>query len=220
MTPVSEPRTVDTPSQTPSRKGLKGNGLGVTALILGIISLVLAFVPFADFGTWGIGLIGLVLGIVGLALKGRRKRIAAAGTIVSAVAIVLSIVMAIVYTSVIIDTASKAIDHENKIAQTPVTLTYNVTGTGSDVDITYESFQNGSASSSDVNGTKLPWTKTVTTKRGGAFDFTDFTLDVTNGDNTGKVVCSISIDGKVVSTRTASGSYASATCDTPSDLGK
>jgi len=74
------------------------NGVGLAALIVGIVSLVGAFIPFLDYVT-GVGaLAALILGIVGLARVNRPKAAALIGLILGAIAIVMSIVMAVVYT--------------------------------------------------------------------------------------------------------------------------
>ena len=76
------------------------NGLGTAALVLGILALLVAWIPF-------IGLLGLLLGIAALTLgiigRGRVRRgqatngcAALAGIITGAIAIVLAIVMTFV----------------------------------------------------------------------------------------------------------------------------
>ena len=73
------------------------NGLGVTALVLGIIALLFCWTVIAGV----LGLVGLVLGIIGM---GRAKRgqatnrgVALAGTILSALALVAAIAFGILY---------------------------------------------------------------------------------------------------------------------------
>lgn len=66
--------------------------MGVAALVLGIVSVVIGFIPFC--GSWAIipAIVGLVLGIVDLVKKnkeGNPKGKAIAGVICSAVAIVV-----------------------------------------------------------------------------------------------------------------------------------
>lgn len=68
--------------------------MGVAALVLGIISVVVGFIPFC--GTWAIipAIVGLVLGIVDCVKKskeGNPKGKAIAGIVCSAVAIVVII---------------------------------------------------------------------------------------------------------------------------------
>lgn len=66
--------------------------MGVAALVLGIVSAVIAFIPFC--GTWAIipAIVGLILGIVDWVKKqkaGEPKGKAVAGTICSCVAIII-----------------------------------------------------------------------------------------------------------------------------------
>jgi hypothetical protein len=86
-----------------------GNGLGLAALIVGGIALVGSFIPFLNYATGVIAIIGLVLGIIALFLKGRSKGLAIAGTIVSFLAMILSIILAIVYTSAFIVSVDDAV---------------------------------------------------------------------------------------------------------------
>ena len=72
------------------------NGLGIAALILGIIGVVIGIIPFFFWVAGILGVIGLILGFVG---RGRAKRgeatngtMALWGIITSAVAVVVSIV--------------------------------------------------------------------------------------------------------------------------------
>lgn len=79
------------------------NGLGIAALVLGILSI-----PFALSGFLGIilGAIGLILGIVALnrAKRGEatNRGVATAGTVLSALGVVFGIAMAVLWTTVIV----------------------------------------------------------------------------------------------------------------------
>ena len=69
--------------------------MGVAALVLGIISVAVGFIPFC--GTWAIipAIVGLVLGIIDCVKKskaGNPKGKAIAGIVCSAVAIVIIII--------------------------------------------------------------------------------------------------------------------------------
>jgi hypothetical protein len=66
------------------------NGLGIAALVLGLVAFVLAFIPLLNlFGAF-LAFVGLVLGVVALFLKGAKKGAAIAGSIVSGVALIIS----------------------------------------------------------------------------------------------------------------------------------
>ncbi len=66
--------------------------------MIGGLAFVGALVPFVNYGSWFLALIGLILGVVALVRRGRGTRLALAGTILSGVALILSVVLALVYT--------------------------------------------------------------------------------------------------------------------------
>lgn len=76
----------------PAPQPPKGSGLAVTSLVLGIIGLLLAFVPFLGFLGIVLGLIGLPFGIIGWVGAGKGKRagkgMAIAGSVLALVTIV------------------------------------------------------------------------------------------------------------------------------------
>jgi hypothetical protein len=51
------------------------NGLGTTALILGILAILLAFVPILGFVSYPLAILGIVFGLVGLRRVSRRVAI-------------------------------------------------------------------------------------------------------------------------------------------------
>jgi hypothetical protein len=74
------------------------NSVGVAALIVGIVAAVGALIPFLNYLTGFAGVAALILGIVGLTRTGRPKAAALTGTILGGVGLVLSIILAVVYT--------------------------------------------------------------------------------------------------------------------------
>jgi len=98
MNTETEPSTP--PAET---SALRSNGLGLASLIIGIIAAVLAFVPLINFGIGFVAFVGIVLGVVALFLKGRKKGVAIAGTIISVIALILSITLSLFYTASVID---------------------------------------------------------------------------------------------------------------------
>ena len=82
-------------ARTPPKRS---NGPGLAALIIGIAAMVTALTPFVNFFAFLIGPAGIIVGIIGLALADRPRRMAAWGTILSAVSLVLAFVMIFVYT--------------------------------------------------------------------------------------------------------------------------
>lgn len=103
--------------------------------------------------------------------------------------------------SAIVISAGTSVDHQAHVKHTVI---YSVTGTDSGTDVTYQTASGMSQQSS----VPLPWSATVTFT--GFDDFADLTATV--GSNNGTVRCTITEDGKVVATNTASGAFASANC--------
>lgn len=81
--------------EAPSRA--VGNGMGTTALILGIVGLVLAFIPIIGFFGFVLGILAIVLGVIGVvrAHKGTatNKMMAYVGTALGVVAFIVSLVV-------------------------------------------------------------------------------------------------------------------------------
>jgi hypothetical protein len=98
----------------------------------------------------------------------------------------------------------------NQAATQTHTLVYSVTGTGPSANLSYSTVNrgNGQKGLGEAAGASLPWTKSVT----ASGLVTDFTLSAENG-STGTITCTISEDGKVVDTNTATGAYAIASCE-------
>ena len=66
--------------------------MGIAALVLGIISIIVGFIPFCGMIAYIPALIGLILGIVDTVKKsksGQKKGISIAGLILSGVAILI-----------------------------------------------------------------------------------------------------------------------------------
>ncbi len=99
--------------------------------------------------------------------------------------------------------AGVAIHHA---ATTTHTVVYSVTGSGT-ADISYDSFTSGNSGSSQESGATLPWSKIVTAT--GLFSAFTLTAQIQTGDT---VTCTITVDGKQVSTNTATGQYGIASC--------
>lgn len=194
-----------------------GNGLGLAALIVGGVAFIGAFIPFVNFATGLLAFVGLVLGIIALFLKNKSKGLAIAGTAVSLVAMILSIVLAITYTAGFAGVVSEGIKtaqaESSAAADRDVTVLYEVTGTAAASSITYSTFTDGNSGSEQATDQPLPFSKEFTIKAGGDFDYASFSIFAMNGmDDTGDISCKITVDGEVVAEQTATGEYASASC--------
>lgn len=76
---------------------LRSNGPGLASLIIGIVSVVLAFIPFVGFLSYLLGTAGIIVGIIGLVLADRPRRQAAWGTALSAASMVLAFIFFFVF---------------------------------------------------------------------------------------------------------------------------
>lgn len=68
--------------------------MGIVALVLGIVSIIIAFVPFCGIIAFLPALVGLILGIVDLVIKNKQnqnKGKSIAGVILSSIAIVIMV---------------------------------------------------------------------------------------------------------------------------------
>jgi hypothetical protein len=211
MTDTQQPLTnPSTPIQVTPVKN--GNGFGVASLILGILALVGAFVPFLNYGSIFVAGIGVVLGVVGLVVKFRPRGTAIAGLILSALGLILAIVMVVIYTAVFFG-VSAVVAETKKAANVTHTVVYTLTGDSTDATATYSTFTDGKSAQEQATGQKLPFSKTITAKGGSdSLSFNSFTLSGTNGADGTDITCDISVDGKSIATQTSSGAYASVTC--------
>jgi len=103
------PAAPSQPATTPSRS--QSNGYGVTALILGIVTMVGFAIPFVNYLAIVTGAVGVVFGIIGLVIKFRPRKAAIAGLILSGVGLLLSIILAVVYTAAFAG-AAKALEED------------------------------------------------------------------------------------------------------------
>lgn len=74
----------------------RGNGFAVTALVLGIVALVLAFIPIINVVSFVLAALAIIFGIVGLIVGGRRrsgKGMSITGIVLGALALVVAILM-------------------------------------------------------------------------------------------------------------------------------
>lgn len=97
------------------------NGFGTTALVLGIIALVLGFIPFVSlFTAIPLGLIGGIFGILGVVRAAQRIATNKVASIVGLVASILAIVLALtssIATGAFISSLSSGQDDQQSAAQ-------------------------------------------------------------------------------------------------------
>ncbi|MFC9755639.1 DUF4190 domain-containing protein [Streptomyces sp. NPDC056921] len=94
-----QPQQPYTPAQTPGMRPAR-NGLGIAALVLGVIGAVSGLIPFLF---WLAGVLGLIALILGLAGRGRAKRgeatnkgMATFGAVLGLISLILTVVGAVI----------------------------------------------------------------------------------------------------------------------------
>lgn len=93
-------------------------------------------------------------------------------------------------------------------ASKTATVKYEVTGDAQNVTVTYTTWNDGNAATSQESVAQLPWTKELKAKgfsRGGS-------LIVSLGAAGGSVSCSVTVDDDTPRTAQATGPFATATC--------
>ncbi|MFC0681735.1 MmpS family transport accessory protein [Lysobacter korlensis] len=211
MSDAQQPVTYAAPAPAPAPIK-KANGLGIASLVLGILALAGSFIPFINYGSGFLAFLGLIFGVIGLFIKYRARGMAVAGTIISAIALILSIFLSIAYTAGFVNSMNENMAEEEAAANREITVVYEVEGAAQDASIYYVSADD--EGSEQVTGHALPFTKEYTVKAGGEWDWSFYSLNASNGiDDTGEITCRITIDGEVVSENTSTGEFASASCD-------
>lgn len=92
--------------------------MGVAALVLGIISIIIGFIPFCGAIAFVPAIIGLILGIIDIVQKSKKKEpkgMAIAGTILTGLAIVIISFWLFVFGVAASGTAGYISNHQNDI---------------------------------------------------------------------------------------------------------
>jgi hypothetical protein len=196
----------------PQQAAKPSNGLGITGFVLGLIGLLLSFIPIIGVVAWPLVILGIIFSGIGIAKasKGRatNKGLAITGLVVSIVGLVVCILWTVVW--------NQAVDEVDDVVNGEAKVVYEITGDATDVQLSYVEFSgdNNFANKEEAVAT-LPWTKEYTTTnlvKEGA------TIAAVTGVNGGSVTCKITINGEVVEEETASGVAAAVTCEQLSDL--
>lgn len=186
----------------PRRPEPARNGMGTTALVLGILACVLAFIPILGFVSYPLALLGIIFGLVGLrrASKGiaTNRGVALAGLIASVLGFVLVIVATVAYVSAI----NAGVQGVNKSLNAVHNVTYKVTTTdGGKVIVSYTQGTSGMGSQTN---TSSPWTQDTTVTGSVAVLTASTGVDIQNPNKQVGITCSI-VDkdtGKTVVTNT------------------
>jgi hypothetical protein len=190
----------DAPTSTvPSLGGApvapRGNGCGITALVLGIVAVVFSFIPVMGVVAFVLGPLAVLFGIIGATRKFAKKGAAIAGIVLG----ILSIVIAAIWMAVVsaaVSSADQALNSEHKVQ-------YVVTTNGK---ATVSYWTSGGTSNVDVS---TGWKKEQTVNNSDLLSLV-VTGDFSNA--AAKVGCEILFDGKSISKNSGTGQGAMASC--------
>lgn len=189
------------PQQTPEKPS---NGLGTSGFVLGLIGLIFSFIPVIGMIAWPLVILGIIFSAIGFskANKGRatNKGLAITGLVVSVIGLVICIVWAVAFGNAVDD----VVDEANR----EVTIVYEITGDAANVSVTYVTYSDEKSDEQQETAATLPWSKEVKAK--GLVK--EGQVIATTGAEGGTVTCKITVDGKEVSTKTATGQFAIADC--------
>lgn len=175
----------------------QATGMTKAAMVIGIIAVVLSFIPFVGFISFVLGTIAVVLGIIALVKKKPRKGFALTGLVTGAVALVVCIVYVFVLAAFF-----------NVVKQgsgQTAPYTYTVTGQGG-YTVDYLTDDIDHRTKQEVKGGEFTREVTAST----LFGYIGATNDK---GNTNELTCTVTdAGGTVVSTNTSSGPAAQVTC--------
>ncbi|WP_317229404.1 DUF4190 domain-containing protein [Clavibacter sp. MX14-G9D] len=218
------------PDASAPRERKSFNGVGLAALIVGVLSLIGSVIPILNYVSGFLAAVGIVLGIIGLVLRDRPKGMALGGLVVSIVALILSIVLAIVYTAGIVTAITGAVQESearsSAEAADDVRVTYEVTGTGgtATAGVLWTTSVGGSAGTEQASDQPLPFSREVVVPDTTAFDMAMFSVSAVASIDPavaeeGDITCRILVGDYIVTEQRAEGDGATVTCSaTAEDL--
>lgn len=195
----------------PTRKPL--SAMAVTALVLGSIGLVFCWIPVINNVAIILAVLGAVFGIIGLlgTRKNGKKRgfaLSVAGLIASVLAIVFALVMQAAWGAAL-DSASDSLEKatDGKTTASSVVLEATASTKGSAM---YGPLLEGSTSTKEFTKSWKQEYKGDDAKK--VYSVTVTNSDYEASDDSVKVSCKITVDGKVVAQQEATGQAGAATC--------
>ncbi|MFL0357826.1 DUF4190 domain-containing protein [Curtobacterium flaccumfaciens] len=181
----------------------RGNPFGVVALVVGIVAILGSAIPIVNNLSVGLGAVAVVFGIVGLLVQNRTRGLAVTGLVLGGLAMVIGLGTQALYASVLDDVGEAISSASAESYDNEHTVRIKVEGDSTDGNLRYTT-DGGSAQVSDP---ELPFSKEFT-MTGSTFGL----VTVSTGQTGTTVTCTVSVDGERVSTNSASGQYASASC--------
>ncbi|MGJ7909027.1 MmpS family transport accessory protein [Actinopolyspora sp. H202] len=203
------------------------NGMGITALVLGLVGILLAWIPIIGFFGFILGALAIIFGIIAVVRSHKGTATNMVMSYIGLAAGVIAFVVSIVVFTVLVNEVDKQLDEMNQgqgseqsSSQSGTNqggsggnqanagagkVVYKVTGSGGASSIT---FGKGGQTSQNTNA-ELPWSKTADATEGMEF----YALSAQNGQNGGDITCKITVDGEVLAENTSNGQYAMVTCN-------
>lgn len=172
-----------------------GNGIAITALVLGIVAIAFSFVPFIGWLAFVLGPAALVFGIIGLAKRFPKRGFSITGIILGGLSMVITILVTAFLTASAVGISERIKDQVNE----EHTVQYKVTTTAP-ANITYTS-GDGFA----TEEVAADWTQEIVTT---GFDYVSLTVAAQSAS----VTCEILVDGFSVSSNSSNGDSAKASC--------
>ncbi|ABY25041.1 hypothetical protein RSal33209_3329 [Renibacterium salmoninarum ATCC 33209] len=194
-----------------------GKGLGITALVLGIVAFVLAFLPIINFVSYPLAIAAIILGIIGFAKKGASKVMPIVGGVLGVLALIIAIIVTVIgiafvnniksnvddqyssaaskISSAASEASSAAAQYSNDSAKVHTVKYVATSNVAAKADFSNETGTSNEA----VSGT---WEKEVTMK--GSFLFPTVSVSVDDFSTQSNLSCEIFIDGQSISKKTGS----------------
>ena len=213
------------PYRQPAEKHM--SALGITAFVLGVIALVLSWIPIVNNVAFAFAIAGIIFGCFALYATRKNGKKKGRGLVIAAVIISLISGGVVLYTQSVygaaVDNASKSIDEASKKAQHESDnlergivnegakeLKLQVTISNGNAEVTYG--KDGGTSNETAAG---QWEKTITgddaQKDWTLSAYPSFDIDNETPADT-QVTCTITVDGKQVSHQEATGDNANVYC--------
>jgi hypothetical protein len=192
------------------------NGWGLAALITGLVALLAAAIPVLNYGVWFLALVGIALGIVSLVVKHRRRGAGIAGLVLSIVALLLSIALAVVYTVFGVRWINEYLDDSGSTsAGRSVEVVYEVIGDGRTADIQYVEFDDdGTSEVQSELDEELPFEESTELALDAVSGAANASVSAVGGRDSSTISCRVIIDGSVADQQTDTGPNAEVTCST------
>ncbi|WP_019855518.1 MmpS family transport accessory protein [Actinopolyspora mortivallis] len=215
----------DTHQQSGGSAAAPKNGMGITALVLGIVGILLAWIPVIGFLGFILGILAIIFGVIAVVRAHKGTATNMVMSYIGLAAGVVALVVSIVVFTVLVNEVDKQLDNMNtgpgggqgapsrdeqggsgtEQGDGAGQVVYEITGSGSVASVTYGK---GTQTSQDTNA-ELPWSQKTEAAEGVEF----YSLTAQNGQEGGEIACKITVDGEVLAENTSNGPHAVVNCN-------